>query len=96
MLWRVGILTMFLAWMLLAAPVAAAGVQRQIDSQGVIRISNIAPTQPGQSQQDSPGIATAAADPGSKPASRPPMAAAEKPNPAIELPAAATPQNAPR
>jgi len=94
MLWRVGIPTMLLAWMLLAAPAAAAGVHRYIDSQGVIHISNS--DQPGQGQQDSPGSATAAPDPGIKPKSRPPKAAAAKPNPAIELPGATTPLNAPR
>ncbi len=81
MLWRVGILTMLLAWMLLAAPAAAAGIQRHIDSQGVIRISNSASTQPDQSRQNSPSTTTAAIEPGIQPESAPPLAAATQPSP---------------
>ena len=95
MLWRVGIPTVLLAWMLLAAP-AAAGVQRHVDDQGVIRIDNSASTQPGQSRQGSPGTATAAPEPGSKTGARPPQAAGEKPPPPPEPPGAAAPPNPPR
>ena len=95
MFWRGGIPIILLAWMLLAAP-AAAGVQRLIDDQGVIRIDNNAATQPGQSRQGSPSTATAAPEPVGKPESRPPQSAGEKLHPAPELPAAATPPNPPR
>ncbi|MEW6658990.1 MAG: transglycosylase SLT domain-containing protein [Thermodesulfobacteriota bacterium] len=61
MIWRVGIPTMVMAWLLLAAP-TAAGIQRHVDSQGVIRISNSTPAPPGQSRQESPAAASAARD----------------------------------
>lgn len=95
MLWRVVIPTMLLAWMLLAAP-AAAGVQRHVDDQGVIRIDNSAAAQPGQSRQGSPSTATTAPEPGNMPELRPPQAATEKPHPPMEPPGAATPPNPPR
>jgi hypothetical protein len=81
MLWRVGILTMLLAWMLLAAPAAAASIQRHVDSQGVIRISNSPATQPRQGRQDRSSTAATAPEPGSQTESGPSPAAQVKPSP---------------
>lgn len=88
--WRVSLPTMLLAWVLLAAPGAAAGIQRHVDSQGVISISN-SPSAPSiQSQQENPGTATAPLDQGG-PDSEPSLAAAEKPIPRAQGPAARAP-----
>jgi hypothetical protein len=95
MLWRVGLLTMLLAWMLLAAPGAAAGIQRFTDSQGVIRISNNSATQPGQNRQDRTHTASTAPEPGGQTESGPPLAAAVKPSPQApkNLPPAPSPKS---
>lgn len=78
MLWQVAIPTALLALALLAAP-AAGGIQRHIDSQGVIRISNCGAAQPVKKKPDSDIAASLAPDPGSQGASGPRAAAAAKP-----------------
>lgn len=89
MFWRVGILTMLLAWMLPAAP-AAAGVQRHTDSRGVIHISNNSPTSSVQSPRESSNSPIGVVDPVRLPASsEPPLAGAAKPT------VAATPESSP-
>lgn len=93
MFWRVGIPTILLAWLLLAAP-AAAGVQRHTDSQGVIHISNSSAATSGPSRRESSSSATGAIDPVRLPASSaPPLAAAAESSPQVQPPAAAMPQN---
>ncbi len=90
---RVGILTILLAWLLLAAP-AAAGVQRHTDSQGVIHISNSSAAASGPSRRESSSSATGALDPVRLPASSaPPLAAAAESSSQVQPPAAAMPQN---
>lgn len=93
MFWRVGILTILLVWLLLAAP-AAAGIQRHTDSQGVIHITNSSAASSDPSRRESSSSPAGAIDPVALPASsKPPLAAAVEPSPQVQPPAAAKPQN---
>ena len=93
MFWRVGIPTMLLAWLLLAAP-GAADIQRHTDSQGIIHISNKGPAASAQKSPENPGSTTGGLDPVKQPDfSAPPVTAGENHSPQIPTPVAARPQN---
>jgi len=89
MLWRAGILSALIYCLLLAAPAAAAGIERATDSQGVIRISNCAPGKPGLSRQAPPAAAPGQKEPAHLPKAAPPAAAQAKTADLIRTAAAA-------
>jgi len=92
MLWRFAIPTILSSWMLWAAP-ATAGIQRYVDSQGVIRISNGQAAPADQGRPKGPGTATTQGGPGD---SEPRQAAALEPNPPGPQPTAPALQNSPQ